>query len=70
MTTSTTEINPTWVTTLVCHAQKVGKTLCDHGPDLLREAGRVYSWFERRVLVLALITLVMFGFLPGRWTAS
>ena len=63
MTTPTTKANPEWVTTLACHAEEVGKTLCDRGPDLLREVGRVYSWFERRVLVLAVITIVMFGFL-------
>ena len=63
MTTSTTEINPTWVTRLGWLALKVGKTLCDHGPDLLREAGRVLSWFERRVLVLTVILIVLLGFL-------
>ena len=47
MTTSTTRANPEWVTTLAWFAQKVGKTLYDHGPDFLRGAGRVLSWFER-----------------------
>ena len=63
MTTSATKANPERVTTLACHAQKIGKTLCDHSPDFLRGAGRVYSWFERRILVLAVIMIVMSGFL-------
>ena len=63
MTTSTTKANPVWVTRLAWFAQKVGKTLYDHGPDFLRGAGRALSWFERRVLALAVIMIMLFVFL-------